>query len=112
MAKTGFKITSQPLSPKDPSRHQVNVPTQQFGTESRNKLGHGATADNPKHYYSSALEAKTPGRGQYHPDALRRCNPGGPTRNSINHSNKVDRVAPHAHMGVSKKGHTFAGRRV
>src|SRR6266446_1762405 len=108
MAKTGFKITSQPLIPKEPSRNQVNVPTQKFRTDDRNTVQAHIQRDNPKHYYSSALEAETPGSGKYHPDALRRCNPGGPTREIINHAYQPDR--PHTHMGTkaSKRAHSFA----
>jgi hypothetical protein len=111
MAKTGFKITSQPLTPKDPSRNQVNVPTQQFRADDRNTVQAHIQRDNPKHYYSSALEANAPGQQQSRSDDLRRCNPDGPTRGSINHSHKVDRTSFHGNSGVKKGGHAFRGVR-
>jgi hypothetical protein len=108
MAEKGFKIVSQPLTPKDPSRPVVAKSTVQ--SEGQTKLQQGARTDNPRHD-SRPLEAVKHGSGQYMPGD-RVFNASGPARETISHAYKPER--PHAHMGTSnsKRAHSFPGRRV
>jgi hypothetical protein len=104
-----FKTISDPMKAKG-DRDVVAKATVQ--SEGQNRPNLGVTRDNPKHHYSSALEARTPGSESSRSDDIQRCNPGGPAREVPNHAFMPDR--PHAHMGTSdsRRAHKFPGRRV
>ncbi len=100
MVQKGFKITSQPLTPKDPSRPVVAKPTPQ--SEGRTALQQGTRTDNPRHHRAGVLEGSIGSGVGYR----------GPARDIPNHADKVSRTGFHDHMGTSKAGHKFPGRRV
>ena len=118
MAQSGFKLINDPLKAKDPSRNQVNVPTQSFaGYGDRNQVNKGVKATNPESYFSSGLESRQWSSPQYRPQdrVLGKHVGAGPERNcNVPPQGKVNFSSGyHSHMKTpsGNRSHGFAGRR-
>lgn len=96
------------MPPTQANRNVVAEQTQPLGGGDRNLVNHTPQSDNPRHDYASRLESKQ-GGSRYQPTKDIACTPG-PGRHNVNHA--PVRTGYHSHMGTSKVGHKFPGRRV